>query len=149
MDLRYAGANSELTLPFPAHHPAEAALHEAFSTAHEQQYGYSSAEETIETMNLRVIARASTGAARVPDRVSLRSTKRRAQAARASCTSVREFGSLATPICARSDLDGNWRSGPLLVEEFDSTTVVPPDGRARCMAWDTIEIELARMTNID
>ena len=53
-----------------------------------------------------------------------------------------EFGSLATPICARSDLNGNWRSGPLLVEEFDSTTVVPPDGRARCMAWDTIEIEL-------
>ena len=30
----------------------------------------------------------------------------------------------------------------LLIEEFDSTTVVPPDGRARLSTWGTIEIEL-------
>jgi hypothetical protein len=35
-----------------------------------------------------------------------------------------------------------WRNGPLLIEEFDSTTVVPPDGRARLSTWGTIEIEL-------
>jgi len=31
---------------------------------------------------------------------------------------------------------------PLLIDEFDSTTVVPPDGRVRLTTWDTIEIEL-------
>ncbi len=142
VDLRYAGANSELTLPFPEHHPAEAALHQAFSTAHEKQYGYSSAEETIETMNLRVIARASSGVARVPNRVCFDDDMPGTGGTRIAYFGP-QIGSLATPICTRSDLTATWRNGPLLVEEFDSTTVVPPDGRVRCVAWDTIEIELA------
>ena len=54
-----------------------------------------------------------------------------------------EFGSIETPVCARSGVGTQWRPGPLLVEEFDSTTVVPPDGRVRLSDWDTIEIELA------
>jgi hypothetical protein len=40
------------------------------------------------------------------------------------------------------DVGGEWRRGPLLVEEFDSTTVVPPTGRIRRIAWDTLEIEI-------
>jgi len=54
-----------------------------------------------------------------------------------------QFGSIETPVCARSEVGAQWRNGPLLIEEFDSTTVVPPDGRARLSNWDTIEIELA------
>ena len=53
-----------------------------------------------------------------------------------------EFGSIETPVCVRSAVGTQWRTGPLLIEEFDSTTVVPPDGRARLGNWDTIEIEL-------
>ena len=53
-----------------------------------------------------------------------------------------ESGALPTRVIARQDLTTEWTAGPLLVEEFDSTTVVPPDGRARRAAWDTIEIEL-------
>jgi hypothetical protein len=41
------------------------------------------------------------------------------------------------------ELGAEWRAGPLLVEEFDSTTVVPPGGRARRIAWDTIDVEVA------
>jgi N-methylhydantoinase A len=141
IDLRYAGANSELTLPFPRGDHAGASLRQAFSAMHERQYGYSSPDEAIETMNLRVIARASSGVARVPDLLSFDD-----EVPGAGGTRLVYFGpatgSLATPVCARSDLDDTWRNGPLLVEEFDSTTVVPPDGRARCVAWNTIEIEL-------
>jgi N-methylhydantoinase A len=54
-----------------------------------------------------------------------------------------EIGAVETPVCGRAEIDGTWRAGPLLIEEFDSTTVVPPDGRARRTGWDTIEIELA------
>ena len=54
-----------------------------------------------------------------------------------------DVGAIVTPVCGRGDVDARWRAGPLLVEEFDSTTVVPPDGRARRIGWDTIEIELA------
>lgn len=140
VDLRYAGANSELTLPFPAHHPAPP-LRELFSVMHEQQYGYRSDSEMIETMNVRVIARASTGTSRVPDHLTLGDDQPGTGGAR-SVYFGPEFGALNTPICVRSDLGAQWHRGPLLVEEFDSTTVVPPDGRARRIAWDTIEIEL-------
>jgi len=54
-----------------------------------------------------------------------------------------QLGARPTRVCGRADLGATWTAGPLLVEEFDSTTVVPPDGRARLIAWDTIEIELA------
>jgi N-methylhydantoinase A len=139
VDLRYAGANSELTLAF-LENTSYSQLREHFSVMHEQLYGYRSDGEVIETMNVRVIARAPTGTSQVPERLSLGDDQ--------PCTGSRavyfgpEFGTLSTPICMRSNLDAQWRSGPLLIEEYDSTTVVPPDGRARRIAWDTIEIEL-------
>ena len=140
VDLRYAGANSELTLRF-TENTTDSQLRELFSVMHEQQYGYRSDGEVIETMNVRVIARASTGASKVPESISLGDDQPITGGAR-SVYFGPEFGTVTTPICSRSNLDSKWRSGPLLVEEFDSTTVVPPDGRARRIAWDTIEIEL-------
>jgi N-methylhydantoinase A len=137
VDLRYAGANSELTLPFPAHTLRRRLCTGVLSRA-QRQYGYSSAEGRSDD---GACHRARfTQAARVPHRVSF--DDRTGRGGTRFVYFGPDVGSLATPICARSDLNGNWRSGPLLVEEFDSTTVVPPDGRARCVAWDTIEIEL-------
>ena len=36
------------------------------------------------------------------------------------------IGPLATPVIRRGDLRGTERAGPLIVEDLDSTTVVPP-----------------------
>jgi len=140
LDLRYVGANSELTLAFPP--PGErdpiAWLGETFGTAHVRHYGYRSDDEAIEIVNVRVIARASMCES-LPDRLSM--------SADMHAGGVRDvyfgpqLGLVSTPVVARDDL-GEWQAGPLLVEEFDSTTVVPPDGRARRIAWDTLEIEL-------
>jgi len=95
----------------------------------------------VETMSLRVIARAATASSRIPDRLALDHERAGADATRAAYFGP-EFGSLETPVCLRSAVGTQWRNGPLLIEEFDSTTVVPPDGRARLSNWDTIEIEL-------
>ena len=139
VDLRYAGANSELTLPFGPQDEGSA-LRDGFGVAHERQYGYRSDNEVIETMNLRVIARASSGKARVPDALIFDDHVSPGGARPVYFGPA--FGVVSTPICGRGDLGPNWRDGPLLVEEFDSTTVIPPDGRCRRIAWDTIEIEL-------
>ena len=141
LDLRYVGANAELTVPFEKSTDLAAQLQESFSTAHERQYGYRSDEEAVETMNLRLIARGVTRDRHVPDRLSMRSEDRITVAARRAYFGP-EIGWVEAPIRGRAQLDGEWRAGPLLIEEFDSTTVVPPDGRARRIAWDTIEIEL-------
>jgi N-methylhydantoinase A len=140
IDLRYTGANSELTLPLNRG-DAAGAMRERFSVLHEQHFGYRSDTEAIETMNVRVIARASKGTSQVPDRLELDDrgeTKRETR----EVYFGPQRGAVPTRVCARSDLSAHWTRGPLLIEEFDSTTVVPPDGRARLIAWDTIDIEL-------
>jgi len=141
IDLRYVGANSELTVPFPADGDPAVSLRQGFGAAHERQYGYRSDEESVETMNLRVIARGVAAMAHVPDRLTLGDAPHAGMGARQVYFGP-EIGPVKTPICARAELDETWRPGPLLVEEFDSTTVIPPGARARRIAWDTIEIEL-------
>ena len=141
LDLRYAGANSELTLPLGKHDNA-GSLRERFAILHEQQYGYRSDTEAVETMNVRVIARVAGNPSHVPDRLTLDDRTAPRHESRAVYFGP-QFGALTTRVCSRADLGAAWTAGPLLVEEFDSTTVVPPDGRARLIAWDTIEIELA------
>jgi len=140
LDLRYAGANSELTLPFPsaAHAESIAAVRDAFASAHVRHYGYRSDDEQIEIVNARVIARASRQE-RLPDRFSMTSVPTDGGARPVYFGP--QFGLVPTPVISRDELT-QWRAGPLLVEEFDSTTVVPPDGRARRIAWDAIEIAL-------
>jgi N-methylhydantoinase A len=88
-----------------------------------------------------VIARAATATSRIPDRLALDGNHTRTETARAAYFGP-AFGSIETPVCPRSAVGTEWRNGPLLIEEFDSTTVVPPDARARLSHWDTIEIEL-------
>jgi N-methylhydantoinase A len=141
VDLRYVGANSELTIDYPADGDRSASLRQGFGAAHERQYGYRSDEEAVETMNLRVIARGVAATAHVPERLTLGAEAYAGVGARQVYFGP-EIGWVRTPICARAELGEAWRQGPLLVEEFDSTTVIPPGGRARRIAWDTIEIEL-------
>jgi N-methylhydantoinase A len=141
IDLRYAGANSELTLPCSINRNPAPMLGRLFGEAHERQYGYRSDEETIETMNVRVIARAATAASRIPDRLALDDDRAGTETVRAVYFGS-ESGLIETPVYVRSEVGAEWRNGPLLIEEFDSTTVVPPDGRARLSTWGTIEIEL-------
>ena len=40
------------------------------------------------------------------------------------------WGSIDTPVCRREDL-GHGERGPLLIDEYDTTIVVPPGMRAR------------------
>ncbi|MBM3571985.1 MAG: hydantoinase/oxoprolinase family protein, partial [Alphaproteobacteria bacterium] len=139
-DLRYVGANSELTVPC-AGDADQAQLREAFAALHERQYGYRSDEEAVETMNLRLVARGVPQQPLVPERLSVQA-QRGANGARRRAYFGPEIGWAEAAICGRADLGADWRAGPLLVEEFDSTTVVPPGARARRISWDTIEIEL-------
>lgn len=53
-----------------------------------------------------------------------------------------EHGTLEAQVVGRRAIGPNWEEGPLLVEEYDSTTVVPPGARVRRILWDVLEIEL-------
>jgi N-methylhydantoinase A len=132
------GENYELMVP--AGDGTVAQLRERFGQEHERTYGYWSDTETVEIVNARVVAHGLSSAARVPERLAPR---RRAGVARAS--SRRAFfgatlGWIDVAIGARDDLRAREVAGPLLIEEYDSTLVLPPGCRATLDAWDNVVV---------
>ena len=51
-------------------------------------------------------------------------------------------GWLDTPVIDRPDLAGGAQAGPLIVEEYDATTVIPPGCLAGLDEWGNIIIEI-------
>jgi len=142
-DIRYVGQNSDLGIPLPDGSlklDSLAALREAFEAEHETTYGYRSPEGPVQFVNLRVVAR------------GLRETHRSFQGLTLSApASSRALGRPAyfgpalgwmdTPVVGRAGLDAAFRDGPVIIEEYDSTTVVPPRCRVRRDEWGNIVVE--------
>jgi N-methylhydantoinase A len=142
IELRYAGANTELAVPLDVAAAAPERLRAAFEDAHEAQYGYRSPEERVETVNVRLVARGGNRERTLPEAIRLTTGIDRVGGRRSVYFGL--AGHVATPVIGREELKKNaWTAGPLLIEENDSTTVVPPGARARRIAWNIIEVELA------
>lgn len=132
VDLKYGYQISELTLPFPLDAAAtdlRSALTRLFTEAHQREFGYSR-EDPIELVSIRLRATATATHLRFADLRHAHARKRRdapAQSTRQAYFGPRH-GLLATPIRQRGDIDKPI-SGPLIVEEPDTTVVVPPGWR--------------------
>ena len=130
--LHYQGQIYELQVPVPAariDRPALDALAESFGREHERTYGHrAGAGEPVELVTTQVLGRGLSERPRVPERLRLAAREaasggsRRAYHGRAS-------GWIDTPVIPRSALAGGGE-GPCIVEEYDSTCVVPPGVRA-------------------
>ena len=144
-DLRYRGENTNLTVNAAGALDDPWVLADEFAREHERTYGYRSDEEKVELVNLRLIARGLSAEARVPDSLSV---AERSTAAAQSGTRSRTVcfgpavGRLETPVVGRAAVGESWIDGPVIVEEYDSTTVVPPGCRIRRIGWDTLTIEV-------
>jgi N-methylhydantoinase A len=125
VDARYAGQSFELTVPVPdlAAPGLAADIAENFGREHERTYGHRAHGDPIQIVNLRVIARLPQGAERHAIRPA--TEPKRNQTQRLAYFGPR-LGRLATPVIDRFDLGNEPRSGPLLIEEYDATTLVPP-----------------------
>jgi N-methylhydantoinase A len=85
---------------------------------------------------------------RVQGRVPGRTVVRRAIAERAPESGRRayfggQYGMLETPVVQRGNIESTARAGPLIVEEYDATTLVPPGWRIRRDGRDNLLIERA------
>jgi N-methylhydantoinase A len=126
-DLRYHGQRSELRVPVrpgPADAELLADLRGRFHAAHERTYGRRAADSLVELVNLRVRIAA-------PNPIELAAFDQTGGAAEREpqarpCYFGAEHGIVETPILTRPELSEVPRPGPLIVEDMDSTTVVPP-----------------------
>jgi N-methylhydantoinase A len=142
-DLRYVGQGYELTVPAPAGSltpSALATLVEVFEQEHERTYGHRAEREPVELVNLRVSAHVVGDRPRAAklaghDHASIVSSRRSYFGP--------EAGFMTTPVIDRSALTPDPRPGPLIIEEYDTTTIVPPDRVAWRDASDNIMLDPA------
>jgi N-methylhydantoinase A len=144
-DLRYAGQAHELSIPFaatPAGTPDFDAMAEAFGAEHARTYGHRAEAEAVECVALRVKGRVIVRSAAEPDPLAARRAGAGGDGAAASRPAY--FGSAAgqvpTPVLTRAALGAGGRAGPLIVEEYDATCLVPPGWRAALDAAANIRL---------
>ena len=132
VDVKYVGQTSELTVRMDDDSFSPDSLDrldEAYASEHEKTYGYR-VDEPLQLVSVRVVARGLSDADRVPGRIAVS----RRPAHRGNGQRMLYFGPgigwVETPVIDRLDLDGSASDGPLVVEEYDSTVVVPPRWRA-------------------
>ena len=145
-DLRYEGQSYELTVPV-AHRGALTAsglerLLADFRRMHRQVFAYGDAHEPVEFVSLRVAAIGRVAEVRFP-RLSSRRGAARTKGRRRVYFPGRGF--LETRLYDREDLHaGQTFTGPSLVEERTSTTVLPPGWRGRVDGYGNLILEAGR-----
>ena len=155
-NLHYRGQIYELNVAAP---PVDGAavdrawldrLAEAFGAEHERTYGHRAGpEEPVELVNMMVVAEGLPAAPVVPDALHLDRARGGAEAAGSAGSGSRnayfgpETGWIETPVIGRPDLEeGAAAAGPLIVEEYDATCLVPPGARASLDGYGSIVIDL-------
>ena len=139
-DLHYAAQIHALTVPVPPSGRISD-LEEVFGEEHHRTYGYQSASEPIEITNIRVMGHQiqSLGAQADLTAIGAALYGARGQSKSRKAYFGKERGLLDVPIISRGDLDLQPSQGPAIVEEYDTTIVVPPGCTvSRDTAWNVI-----------
>ena len=142
VDMKYEGQVSELTVYLP---PGTVTpenlkkLSDSFEEEHERTYGYRT-DAPFQLVNLRVIARGLSKESRIPDQLDIPQSTNGGPSERQVYFGP-GHGFLDAPVINRGSLAGNSRPGPLIIEEYDSTTVVPPGWTASIDQWKDVVLD--------
>ena len=130
VDVRFKGQASEIRIPVADEQFTETTvktLYTTFETEHERLYGHrSDPDNPVEVVAVRLIGQAGIrgqqGILNPAERLGERPSSREAYFGES-------WGTIDTPVISRQDLGEKGTTGPLLIDEYDSTIVVPPDYR--------------------
>ena len=138
-DCRYEGQGYELVTPYPDTNGVSKKefakiLSNNFHDQHEKQYGKSFAEKNIQIVNIRVRGRGETAKVKVSNLKKIYKTKNQVNPRSSGEAYFLINGKLLcleTPRYYRKDLlPGNHITGPAVIDQMDSTTVILPNWKA-------------------
>ena len=123
-DLRYRGQAYELTVNANARPDDDLAnfIVERFHIEHERTYGRRASDEPVDLVTIRSTYRIDSDRI-VPKSVNETEDKKPPRNAYFG----KQNGWMLTPVIDRGGLTNSVTHGPLIIEEYDSTTLVPPD----------------------
>jgi N-methylhydantoinase A len=140
VDLRYVGQSYELTLPFEGD-IAKAA--NDFHAAHERRFGYCDHGEQVQVVNVRLKSRGVTTATVLKQHEMLsEAVAQPTRTRRAIFTSQEQPVSYEVPVYERESLQpGITLTGPAIITQYDTTTIVPPSWQVRVDAFANLVID--------
>ena len=144
MDMKYDGQVSDLTVPYPSNEVNRQTINaviKSFDEEHERSFGYNSPGTGYQLVNVRVIARGLPEVPRMPEKLELPVMVTGASEPNRDVYFGATMGWASVPIVNRQALIGATTHGPLIAEEYDSTTVVPPNWNATVDQWSNIILE--------
>jgi N-methylhydantoinase A len=135
---RYVGQSSEIAVPLTG--GISPHFGEQFGEEHERNYGFRAPpDEPVELVGLSVIARGVSDRPRLPAAIPPSAIPvpsiRRAWFA--------DSGWIDTPVADRAALGSQRRAGPLIIQEYDATCLVPRGADAALDAFGNIRLNLA------
>ncbi len=139
-DIRFAGQDSELAIPFSGARLGLADLCAGFLAAYEKLFQYT-ADDPLELVNLRAIGR-GIRAGRLDLAVSARTRRARPGGGQRMVLFERAQGVLPVPVIDRDALAGSRLEGPLIIESLDTTIVAPPGATLAADAAGNLMMEL-------
>ena len=142
VDAKYAGQSFELTIPLPGPRTPVAAIADIFAREHERTYGHRADGDPVQIVNLRIVARSPRDS--FPSALRGDSSLRDPfGGSKRDAYFGEHYGILATPVLDRFDLARvEVRRGPMLIDEYDATTLVPPGCSAQLDDFGNIVIRI-------
>jgi len=138
LDMRYRGQRFELRISLPdgaVDDDLIAAAFARFHAEHFKTYGRASGDDLVEIVNLRI-----RGSIVNPIGIDKALTLPATDPGQQSTRTCRFADDIETPILRRTHLTANPLSGPFVVEDMDSTTLVPPGATAHLDKFNNIVI---------
>lgn len=143
--MRYKGQTFEISIPVPGGaltNETIAEIEEAFGTEHETTYGHrASLDEPVQLISIQVAGLATRQQTQKPGRPQQHAGDLRAEQPPRLAYFGRDYGWLETAVLPRSALTTP-RRGPCIIEEYDTTCVVPPSASAELDEKSNIIITL-------
>jgi len=119
-----------------------AQLEDLFGQEHERTYGHRAGpEEPVELVNAQLIGMGIPNQSRVPKKVTVERIGPQGKLPNRQAYFGRDTGWIETLVLHRSDLEKTM-SGPLIIEEYDATCLVPPNAKASLDEFGNILIDL-------
>jgi len=143
-ELRYVGQGYELAVPAAAtiDAPSIRAAVDAFHGRHERAYGYASREDDVEVVSVRLRAIGRVPKPRIPNRAAIGEREPTAAALIETRDVFFTAWRRATPVYERARLQpGDRISGPAVIEQYDSSTLVPPDWSAHADGGGNLRLD--------
>jgi N-methylhydantoinase A len=146
LDLRYIGEQFSVAVPIEGRGVGWlAATTKAFHTAHERLYGFSVLDEPVEVVNvrLRAVGRLHRGGRDKAAKLPAKPPRAEPSGSRTVAFGPTKSDCREVPVYRRASLlPGARFAGPAIVEQSDSTLLVPPKRTVRADAYSNLLIEV-------